>query len=332
MLRFFKFFFVFAFSFSFCLNFSEPIFFDEDVVEISCDKSGNIVVSTDKSIYSVIDCVSKKLVSSKFKIAPKVLISDGFVFFNTGSCEFKKVDLNGKEVFSVELPYPSRSDIIEIDDNIVFSLTNGSLCCFSKDGKMLWMNNYFCNKDYVSSKSKVKTDGKNLFFLSSRGLYIVEPLSGFFSKFLGEFKNSFTIYCDDYGVYSVSHHDFASYSPSVDKKYFSEVTDFPEVFVSHGTNFSYSRKNNSLICECDDMRFEKKFNAHKFKFFEGLVFLISNSKGLLSSMFCVVDGRKFKQGKDPIEIHTIGFNVDELFYKNGKLIVSDGRKIRISNI
>lgn len=307
-----KFLVLFSFYFISATSFSSFNCNDVEELDFQGDK---IVFSNKKGVFLLKRCEKKleKIFSFKTKqiLAPKVAVFNQNVFFTTQDAKFFCIDLNGNVIFENELASSSRSNVLVDDENLFFSLVNQYIVCYSKDGKIIWLNRDFYTSDR-EIKSKLLFDNNYLYFFHKDTFSVLDKRTGKKVFSINKFKNAFDFYLYD-------ANSKAMFLSDENLKILDIRTNKVDIL---DKDLNY----NKIISRNYEYVYEKGFlkniktgekifiNIDCFYYFDEKVFAFSDN------CLLVIDGNS-------VSIEKINFKIKKLIYKNGMLVLVTSDKI-----
>lgn len=294
--------------FAYGMEFSKPIDIEFEICEICCDEK-NIAVSSKFGIFLVqYDGVFKPLLEKKFVVAPKIALHKDRVFFNSEDMKFCALDFDGNVIFERNLEAVSRSNIFVSDENVFFSLTNQFLLCYSRDGNLIWVNREFYTVDQIV-KNNLIVNNNDMLFMFIGGAAILEKKSGLCHAKFKEFKHATNFYLSKGNLNSNCLDETIALNLDIKKfkKYGKNIIISNDVEYFYDESEIRNLKTGVVVL--------KDVEIKNFKFYEDKIFAYKEN------LLIVIDGDNFI-------VQKLNFDIKDLFYKNGKVIVSDGRSIR----
>lgn len=253
----------------------------------------------------------KDLYQYKSEFIPKIAMSKDLIVI---SLHDKLVGINfeGKIIFETEIEAPVRNEII-VDNFIFVVLTNQVFMCFSKEGKLIWINREFTsiNPFYIRFNPILRED---LYVVTETGLKVLDQRSGMnLKEFKMKLRDSDLVHFRrKIFVRSKRENTLVDLDEATAKK-----TGDYDLF-SKGFLYKYDGKSLKRKVEgTDDFSFDIKLDEIKL--------LADIIVGYNKNKLIIINGEN-------IAIEDINFNIAKIWHKNGRLVIFDGKNIRTAKL
>lgn len=283
------------------IKFDEISFFEENIA--FSNKSGIFLYKSGEKL--------KHLVVEDLKLAHKICLGSDKIFINTIDGVFKAIDFDGNLIFSVTLDKSvSRSDIVfdKKTGNILFFTVDNVVFCYSSNGKLLWKNTDFINRNPVLSGKIVVNEF--VYFLNNFGFYFLDKKTG--EVIPNEGLN-----------HVVENDNFYDFSESGDKIWIKSYKN--DCVVDKITKKVEKLEKDEFLV--NGKKFSKKsanLNGKKIDDFNVACF---NDCSILFKKDCLI---VFKNDKS--ELYKLNFDVKNVYFDGALLYFHDGSSAKIVNL